>query len=436
VARPIRTLAAMAAGLAVAAGLGVPGVPARAAASGSAGYAPSANEWWLAKWQVPRQVWPLTEGAGVTVAVVDSGVQASVPDLRGVVLRGKDMLGRAGNGDVDYATGQDGHGTAVAVMIAGQGYGTGTIGIAPRARILPVHVIYPDIGLEVIPALAAGIRYAASHGAKVINVSIGSTVPSATWCDPGLQDAIAYALAHNVVVVAAAGDANISGSGPGEPASCAGVLAVSGVEPNGALWQYDVRQPYISVAAPADHMVYVGLDGRYTTTGNGTSFSAPLVAGAAALIRSRYPSMPWYQVVQRLIGTAIHMGPPVPGNGWGYGIIDVARAVNSSGYPVSASAPNPVYARYQAWLAGAAGQAWAKANGVRTAVAPARAPAHAGAKRAAAKHAGAPGSGPGGLSLPLAGIVGGGVASCLFLVLFLIVRSRRRGPSRSYGPCR
>lgn len=426
-ARPIRTLAAMVAGLAVAVGLGA---PAQAAASRTAGYTPSAHEWWLANWQVPRYVWPLTEGAGVTVAVVDSGVQASVPDLRGVVLRGKDELGLPGNGDVDHATGQDGHGTGVAVMIAGQGYGTGTIGIAPRARILPVHVIYPDVGMEVIPALAAGIKYAASHGAKVINVSVGSTVPSATWCDPGLQDAVAYALAHNAVVVAAAGDANLSGSGPGEPASCAGVLAVSGVEPNGALWQYDVRQPYISVTAPADHMVYVGSDGRYTTTGNGTSFSAPLVAGAAALIRSRYPSMPWYQVVQRLIVTAIHEGSPVPNNDWGYGIIDVARAVNASAYPVSASAPNPVYARYRAWLASAAGQAWAKANGMRT-TSSATAPAHA-ASTHAAKHVAAPGSGSGGLGLGLPlGIAGGVVVLCL--ILFLIVRSRRRGTSRSYG---
>jgi type VII secretion-associated serine protease mycosin len=423
-ARPIRTLAAMAVGLAVAVG---PGIPAQATASRTAGYAPSAHEWWLANWDVPRYVWPLTEGAGVTVGVVDSGVQASVPDLRGVVLPGKDELGMAGNGDVDYET-PDGHGTAVAVLIAGQGYGTGTIGIAPRAKILPVHVMDPDATpSDVTSRLAVGIRYAVSHGAKVINMSVGVTAPSATWCDPGVQDAVAYALAHNVVVVAGSGDANLAGSsGPEEPASCAGVLAVGGVEPNGGLWQYSVRQPYVSVAAPADHMVYVGSDGRYTTTGWGTSFSAPLVAGAAALIRSRYPSMPWYQVVQRLIGTAIHEGSPVPNDDWGYGIIDVARAVNASAYPVSASAPNPVYARYQAWLASAAGQAWAKANGVRT-ISSTAAPTHAAAKRAAA-----PGSGSGGLGLGLLlAIVGAVIAACL--ILFVIIRSRRRGPSRSYG---
>jgi membrane-anchored mycosin MYCP len=424
--RPIRTLVTMAAGLAVAVGLGV---PARAAASGTAGYTPSANEWWLANWRVPRQVWPLTEGAGVTVAVVDSGVQASVPDLRGVVLRGKDMLGLPGNGDVDYATTKDGHGTAVAVLIAGQGYGTGTVGIAPRAKILPVHVLAPSMSATLVPYIAAGIKYAASHGAKVINLSIGDPVDTATSCDPDLQDAVAYALAHNVVVVAAAGDANISGPGPEEPESCAGVLAVGGVEPNGALWRYTVEQSYVSVAAPADHMVYVGLDGRYTTAGWGTSFSAPLVAGAAALIRSRYPSMPWYQVVQRLIGTAIHEGSPVPNDGYGYGIINVAKAVNASAFPVSASAPNPVYARYQAWLASSAGQSWAKANGVRV---PASAGPRPSAKTVRSTSAAAK---------PTAGSGGAGTLIIVLVVIVVVlaaaalafVRRRLRGTSRPYG---
>lgn len=337
-------------------------LPARTAATGN--YTPSANEWWLANWRVKQQVWPLTEGAGVTVAVIDSGVQASVPDLRGVVLRGGDVLGDRGNGEIDYDSGEDGHGTAVAVLIAGQGYGTGTIGIAPKAKILPVHAAYPQI-TNVPAAIAKGIEYAVNHGARVINVSLGEPVPSATSCDPVLQDAVAYALARGVVVVAGSGDINLDGSGPLEPASCAGVLAVGGVQPSGTLWQYSSRGPDVSVVAPADDMVYVGSDGRYTTTGAGTSFSSPLVAGAAALIRSRFPSMPWYDVVQRLIGTTIHVGSPVPNDSYGYGIINVAKAVNPSAYPVSASSPDPVYARYLAWLRSPAGQAWAKGSGVR-----------------------------------------------------------------------
>jgi hypothetical protein len=88
--------------------------------------APGPGEWWFAAWQVQRKVWPLSRGAGITVAEVESGVQASIPDLRGVVLPGADLTGTARNGDTDIQAGEDGHGTAMAVMIAGQGRGTGT----------------------------------------------------------------------------------------------------------------------------------------------------------------------------------------------------------------------------------------------------------------------------------------------------------------------
>jgi membrane-anchored mycosin MYCP len=362
--RRLGALALAVPGLAAAAWLGLPAAAAQAAAkevSAASRYSPSPAEWWLTDWQVPQRVWPLSQGADVTVAVVDTGVQASVPDLRGVVVPGGDMLGDTGNGETDFDAQVDGHGTAVAVLIAGQGQGTGTVGIAPQAKILPVHVDTPGIAGDTAN-LAAGIEFAASHGASVINVSLGPPSPSAQSCDPALQDAVAYALERGAVVIAAAGDINVSGSGPVEPASCAGVLAVGGVEPNGSLWPYTVQQPYVSVAAPADHMVYVGRDGRYSTTASGTSAAAPLVAGVAALIRSRYPSMPWYQVDQRLTATATAAGSQVPNDGYGYGIIDPARAVNAAAYPVSTPAVNPVLAQFDAWLASPAGQAWSRAN--------------------------------------------------------------------------
>ena len=260
-----------AAGLLAACGLSLSAGAARAAPAGRAGtqLTPGPAEWWFAGWQVQRTVWPLTEGAGVTVAEVGSGVQASLPDLHGVVLPGANLTGSGGNGDTDIQIGEDGHGTAMAVVIAGQGTGTGTVGIAPKARILPVTV---------------------------------------------------------------------GGSGP--------------------------REPYVAVAAPGDHMVYVGRDGRYTTTGAGTSFSAALTAAAAALIRSRYPDMPWYQVDQRLIGTATPAGRRVPNTGYGYGIVNLARAVNAQSYPVPAAAANPVYASFSRWLATAAGRVAAARDGL------------------------------------------------------------------------
>jgi len=315
---------------------------------------PGPAEWWMAGWHVQRKVWPLTEGAGVTVAEVESGVQASLPDLRGVVLPGANLTGTGGNGDTDVQVGEDGHGTAMAVVIAGQGAGTGTVGIAPKARILPV--IVGGSGPASVATAAAGIRYAASHGAQVIDLPFGIGKGSAEGCDPVLQAAVAYALAHDAVLVASSGNASLY-AGPDEPASCAGVLAVGGTEPDGSRWPGSTRASYVAVAAPGDHMVFVGRDGRYTTTGAGTSFSAALTAGTAALIRSRYPDMPWYQVDQRLTGTATPAGRPVPNQGYGYGIVNPARAVNASAYPVPASAPNPVYAKFSRWLATPAGRA-------------------------------------------------------------------------------
>jgi subtilisin family serine protease len=339
-----------AAGLLAACGLSLSAGAARAATAGRAAtlLTPGPAEWWFGGWQVQRRVWPLTEGAGVTVAEVESGVQASVPDLRGVVLPGANLTRSGGTGDTDVQVGEDGHGTAMAVMIAGQGTGTGTVGIAPKARILPV--IVGGSGPASASTAAAGIRYAASHGAQVIDLPFGIGKTSPTACDPVLQAAVAYALGHDVVLVASSGNA-----GPAEPASCAGVLAVGGIEPDGSLWPGSTREPYVAVAAPGDHMVYVGRDGRYTTTGAGTSFSAALTAAAAALIRSRYPDMPWYQVDQRLIDTATPAGRRVPDTGYGYGIVNLARAVNASAYPVPASAPNPVHASFSRWLATSAG---------------------------------------------------------------------------------
>jgi subtilisin family serine protease len=384
---------------------------------------PGPGEWWFATWQVQRKVWPLSRGAGITVAEVESGVQASIPDLRGVVLPGVDLTGAARNGDTDIQAGEDGHGTAMAVMIAGQGRGTGTVGIAPRARILPVTV--GGSGPRSVATAAAGIRYAAAHGAQVIDMPFGIGVTSPARCDPVLQAAVAYALGRDVVLIASSGNTNLF-TGPDEPASCAGVLTVGGTEPDGTLWPDSAREPYVAVAAPADHMVYVGRDGRFTTTGAGTSFAAALTAGAAALIRSRYPHMLWYEVDQRLTGTATPAGHPVPDDGYGYGIVNLARAVNASAYPV-ASAPDPVLARYRAWLATPAGRTVATryrlARPGPAAGAPSGAPSRGGGLRLR-------------LRLPLGEIVAtGAAAACAFVVVLLAVlwMSSRRARSRASG---
>jgi hypothetical protein len=240
----------------------------------------------------------------------------------------------------------------MAVLIAGQGYGTRMVGVAPEAKILPVVINQAPAGGTAGPAAtAAGIIYAANHGAQVIDVSQEYPSPSASGCDAAVQAAVAYALARNVVVVAAAGDTNLIGTRPSEPASCAGVLAVSALQPNRSLWPQDARQPYLTVANPGADLITSGRDGQLVTDVSGTEPASALAAGAVALIRSRYPTMPWYQVIQRVTGTALAAGGHVPNDSFGYGLFRLSEAVNAAAYPVPASAANPVYAKYQAWLA-------------------------------------------------------------------------------------
>ncbi len=339
---------------------GVAAWPAWAAPGARSGAAlvPRTGEWWFTSWKILPRVWPVTEGAGVTVAVLDTGVQASVPDLDGVVLPGGDVTGHHTDGEKDFNTGGDGHGTMMAVLIAGQGRGTGVVGVAPKAKILPVVVNAGASDVTSDPsAMAAGIIYAANHGAQVIDVSQEYPSATASGCDPAEQAAVAYALARNIVVVAAAGDANLIGAGSAEPASCVGVLAVGAVEPNRALWPRDTRQPYLTVVNPGADLITSGRDGQLLTGVSGTRAASALAAGAVALIRSRYPMMPWYQVIQRLVGTALPAGGHVPNDSFGSGIFRLSRAVNVTAYPVPASAPNPVYAKYLAWLATPQGRA-------------------------------------------------------------------------------
>lgn len=404
--RRTRRIAVALAGVAAAFALTVPAAAAHAA-TGS--YTPNPHEWYFSNWHIQQEVWPVTQGSGVTVGLVDSGTRSSLPDLQGVVKPGADMLG-SGNGETDYES-NGGHGTEMAELISGQGigggqFGSAPVGIAPQVKILPVHAIDPSNGTAPI---AKGIKYAVDHGAQVINMSIGATAPSATTCDPSVQQAVAYALSRNVVVVAASGDIDKGDTVPQQPATCAGVLAVGGVEPDGSLWKYSTQGQNVSVAAPGDHLYVTSDTGeQYSVDTHGTSGASALVSGAAALIRSKYPSMPWYKVDQRLIGTAIATGP-VPNNGTGYGIIDVSKALNVSKYPVSSSSPNPPYTRYQAWLK-STGQSGSTGTGSQA----------------------SPSKGGSGTLILLIGIVVVVLIIAAVLIIVLVSRGKRRGP-RSPG---
>jgi membrane-anchored mycosin MYCP len=323
-----------------------PGGPAAATHD----FHPHPSQWWFPPWSIQEKVWPFTQGQGVTVAILDSGVNASLPELAHVVLPGSDMVGHSRNGYTDYEW--DGHGTSMAVLIAGQGGGaTGFVGIAPRAKILPITVdgTKKINSWNVDTTLVKGINYAVDHGAKVINMSLAGASRTRDYCPADVMAAVAYAVDHDVVLVAAAGNDGNSRNDIEYPAVCPGVLAVGAIDDHSRPWNKTEVQDYVSVAAPGVDIPVTGKDPDFSFPhSSGTSDSAALVSGAAALVRSANPTMPAREVVHRLIGTALDVHTPGWDNRTGYGVVRINRALNT-GYVMAEKFPNPPYERFDQW---------------------------------------------------------------------------------------
>ncbi|MEU0336362.1 type VII secretion-associated serine protease mycosin [Streptomyces sp. NPDC006193] len=294
-----------------------------------------AQQWGLSALHL-NEAWRTTQGRGVTVAVLDTGVEAGHPDLAGNVLPAKDMIGfGAGPGDRTWAR----HGTAMAGIIAGHGHGPGNadgvMGVAPEARILPVRVILEDgdpargkARTTRGNALADGIRWAADHGADVINLSLGDDSDSA-HPEPGEDEAVQYALRKGVVVVASAGNGGDKGDHVSYPAAYPGVIAATAVDRYGTRAPFSTRRWYAAVSAPGVDVVIADPDHRYYE-GWGTSAASAFVSGAAALIRSAHPGLAPAQIKKLLEDTASNA--PVGGrdDSRGFGMIDPAAALEAA----------------------------------------------------------------------------------------------------------
>ncbi|MER6447907.1 type VII secretion-associated serine protease mycosin [Streptomyces venezuelae] len=283
-----------------------------------------------------EEAWGTTRGDGVTVAVLDTGVDESHPDLSGQVLAGTDLIGMgAGPGDRAWAR----HGTAMASIIAGHGHGPnrgqGVLGIAPQARILPVRVILEEGDPGRAKArdskggsLAEGIRWAADHGADVINLSLGDDSDSAHH-EAGEDEAVQYALAKGVVVVASAGNGGEAGDRVSYPAAYPGVIAVTAVDRRGKKAKFSTRNWYATVSAPGVDVVIADPDRSYYE-GWGTSAAAAFVSGAVALVLAAHPDLTPAQVKKLLETTASDSPAGGRDDARGHGLVDPVAALRAA----------------------------------------------------------------------------------------------------------
>jgi membrane-anchored mycosin MYCP len=326
----------------------------------SAAPAAHADEWrdkqyWLAESGITK-AWEVSKGAGVKVAVIDSGVDGQHPDLKGAVAGGYDASG-SGRPDGQKGVGaKTEHGTLVATMLAGRGHqpadataspspgpanlpSAGMVGVAPEAQILSVSTWLGSqnpSGKSDQDQIPEAVRWAVDNGAKVINISLGSTTPQ--W--PQSWDAaFLYAEQKDVVIVAAAGNRVGGNLQVGAPATIPGVLTVAGLDRKGTA-SVDASSQGISigVAAPAENLLG-GIPGGSYAEWAGTSGSTPIVAGVAALIRSKWPAMSAKQVINRIVSTARDAGAPGKDPLYGFGVLNAEAALKDD---VPEAAANPL----------------------------------------------------------------------------------------------
>lgn len=273
-------------------------------------------QWYLPQIQAP-QAWGVTTGV-VPVAVIDSGIDGTHPDLAAKLLPGWNFVNNN-----SITTDVLGHGTAVAGTLAAiSNNNTGVTGVSWGSRILPLVVVDAN-DYASYSNIAAAIQYAADQGVRIINVSVGGTTPSAT-----LQNAVNYAWNNGSIVFASA--MNDSSSTPNYPAACANAVAVSATDNNDSLASFSNYGNWITVAAP-------GLNILTTTMGDGygywygTSFSAPITAGIGALILSVNPSLTASQVVNIIEQSADLVGGATGFTAsFGWGRVDARRAVGAA----------------------------------------------------------------------------------------------------------
>ena len=285
--------------------------------------------------------WDLTQGAGVTVAVLDTGVDLTHPDLKGNLVKGYDAIAK-NNTPKDM----NGHGTHVAGVIAAvTNNKQGVAGVAPGAKIMPIKVLGENGGGD-LGSIIDGIQWATDNGAQVINMSLGGPIESPSW-----TAAVKYASKKNVVVVAAMGNERDQGNPKNQPAATPGVIAVGATDPNDKITEFSSYGEWISVAAPGyaikstfptyaceTYTAYkqnpeyfpseTKISLKYASV-SGTSQASPVVAGVVAMMKAKNPRLTPAQARQALMSTALDLGKKGFDEDFGAGRVDALKALQA-----------------------------------------------------------------------------------------------------------
>ncbi|MEU6811928.1 type VII secretion-associated serine protease mycosin [Streptomyces sp. NPDC046831] len=294
-----------------------------------------AQQWFLDAMKA-EQMWRTSTGKGVTVAVIDTGVDPDIPDLKGQVLQGRDFAERQPG---DEHTDHGGHGTGMAALIAGTGAangGNGAFGLAPGTEILPIRMPQAESAANEAEAvkqfnelLPQAIRYAVDAGAKVINISLGQEEGS-----PELTASVKYALDKGALIFAAVGNKAEKGNPLEYPASTPGVVGVAAVGKNLRRSSFSQFGPNVDIAAPGEDMVAACTGKTGFCQSGGTSDATAIASASAALIWAAHPDWTNNQVLRVMLNT---IGGPTNGakrnDSIGYGIVRPRIALRDPGDP-------------------------------------------------------------------------------------------------------
>ncbi|MEU1790974.1 S8 family serine peptidase [Streptomyces sparsogenes] len=244
------------------------------------------------------EMWKVSRGQGIKVAVIDTGVNTSLPELKGQVLNGKDVS----QAKKSAAEDSDGHGSNMAALIAGTGSGGGIQGLAPGAKILPVKITAEAHSFAVDAVLSKAIRFAAERKAQVINISMGSTGASGYY--PKTKSAVEYALKRGSLVLAASGNDGGKSNLPSYPAAFPGAVGVGAIDRVGNVAKFSTSGDYVGLVALGDDIPLHCTKSVGICNSGGTSQATAIASASAALIWAKHPKWTNNQVLRVMMQTA------------------------------------------------------------------------------------------------------------------------------------